>query len=281
MSEQAAPSRGPVDIRLAVCAEMVFLDLPIEERVRRIADAGFDVELWDTRKHDVEQLVATGAKFSSMTGYSAGSVIDPDTAPDVLRTAAELIPTALELGVSRMVVHPAELINGQAARPAFRATGQMWLTGLRTLEKLGELGAEHGVTFALENLNTIIDHPGIPLARAKDTLALVEAIKHPNVKMMLDIYHAQIGEGNLIDLLGRALPHIGEIQVADVPGRCEPGTGEIHFPAIARALDEIGYKGTVGMEAWAESDSELALARFREAFTLRRSVPFGAGISTG
>ena len=91
--------------------------------------------------------------------------------------------------------------------------------------------------------------------------------------MMLDLYHAQIGEGNLIDLLRRALPHIGEIQVADVPGRCEPGTGEINYPAIARALEQAGYTGTVGMEAWAESDSGLALERFREAFTVRRAVP--------
>ena len=84
---------------------------------------------------------------------------------------------------------------------------------------------------------------------------------------MLDLYHAQIGEGGLIELCRRALPYIGEIQVADVPGRCEPGTGEIAYPAVARALVEMGYRGTVGLEAFASSDPELALARFREAFT--------------
>jgi hydroxypyruvate isomerase len=62
---------------------------------------------------------------------------------------------------------------------------------------------------------------------------------------------------------------IGEIQVADVPGRQEPGTGEINYPAIARALADIGYDGTVAMEAWAsESESERALDRFRTAFTV-------------
>ena len=86
--------------------------------------------------------------------------------------------------------------------------------------------------------------------------------------MMLDLYHAQIGEGNLIELLRRAAPFIGEIQVADVPGRCEPGTGEINYPAIASALAGIGYRGTVGLEAWASGDDELALRRFREAFTV-------------
>jgi hydroxypyruvate isomerase len=85
---------------------------------------------------------------------------------------------------------------------------------------------------------------------------------------MLDLYHAQIGEGNLIELCRRALPYIGEIQVADVPGRCEPGTGEINYPKIATALAEMGYRGTIGLEGWASGDDELALDRFRRAFTV-------------
>jgi hydroxypyruvate isomerase len=84
--------------------------------------------------------------------------------------------------------------------------------------------------------------------------------------MNFDIYHAQIGEGNLIELLHEALPIIGEIQVADVPGRQEPGTGEINYPMIAKALKDMKYSGVIGMEAWASSDSEVAIARFKDAF---------------
>ena len=124
------------------------------------------------------------------------------------------------------------------------------------------------MTFCLENMNTDVDHPGVPFARAADTLALVEAVGRPGLRMMLDLYHAQIGEGNLIELVRRAGPLIGEVHVADVPGRCEPGTGEINYPAVALVLDELGYRGTVGLEAWASGDSEHALARFREAFTV-------------
>jgi len=124
------------------------------------------------------------------------------------------------------------------------------------------------VTFVLENLNTAVDHPGTPFAKAADCLALVEAVDSPALKLMLDLYHAQIGEGNLIELVRRCGPAIGEIQVADVPGRCEPGTGEINYPAIARALAEMGYDGTIGLEAFASSDSTLALERFRDAFSV-------------
>lgn len=262
-----------MSFRLAVCAEMVYGELPLIDRVRRIHDQGFEVELWDTRGRDIAALAATGARFSSMSGYFGGSVIDPSTAHEVLASAEKLIPTALELGVERMVVHPAELgEGGRAVRPVQRSTGEMWLTGLRTLEQLAELGQKHGIVFALENLNTILDHPGIPLARAKDTLAMVRAVNHPNVKMMLDLYHAQIGEGNLIELLRSAQPFTGEIQVADVPGRFEPGTGEINYPAIAKALRDAGYSGVIGMEASAIGGQgiqagDTALAAFRAAFT--------------
>ncbi len=96
----------------------------------------------------------------------------------------------------------------------------------------------------------------------------MSAVDNPHLRLMLDLYHAQIGEGNLIELVRRCLPYVGEIQVADVPGRCEPGTGEIRYPAIAGALAEAGYAGAVGLEAFAAGDSVVALERFREAFTL-------------
>lgn len=257
---------------LAVSSEMVFTELPIIERVRRIHDMGFAVEIWSWHDKDLNALTATGARFTSMTGYLHGDLIDPASADEVVRTAELSIKAAEKLGVSRLNLHPAELDGeGNAVRPRQRATGEMWLTALRTLERIGDLGAEAGVQFCVENLNTIVDHPGIPLARAKDTLALIEGVAHPNVKMMLDLYHAQIGEGNLIELVRRCGDAIGEIQVADVPGRREPGTGEINYPAIAKALRDINYTGTIGMEAWASGEgvagSEAALEAFRAAFS--------------
>ncbi len=255
------------DFDLAVCSEMVFTDLPIGDRVRRIDELGFAVEIWSWHDKDLAALAATGARFSSMTGYLQGDLIDADSADDVVRTAASSLKAAEQLGVPRLNLHTAQLVDGSAARPRFRADGRMWLTALRTLERIGELGAAAGVTFCVENLNTAVDHPGVPLARAKDTLALVEAVGHPNVRMMLDLYHAQIGEGNLVELVRRCGDAIGEVQVADVPGRCEPGTGEIYYPAIARALRDIGFTGTVGLEAWASGDDVVALEAFRAAFT--------------
>jgi hydroxypyruvate isomerase len=252
-------------MRLAVCAEMVFTDLPMIERVERIHAAGFDVEIWDHTTKDIEALRNTGATFSSMTGYVRGALtFDQD---QLLKTAEQSIEVAHRLGCPRLNLHGTELGEGGLPRvPQYEVTGEMWLTAAKTLTQLAELGERNDVTFVLENLNTEVDHPGVPFARAADTYALVKAVDHPHLRLMLDLYHAQIGEGNLIALLEKTFPYIGEIQIADVPGRCEPGTGEINYPAIAGALRRIGYTGTIGLEAFASSDSELALRRFRDAF---------------
>lgn len=253
---------------LAVCAEMVFTDLPMNERVRRIDALGFQVEIWDWTVKDIQSLVATGATFSSMTGYITGDLVTADGTEELLATAEKSIPVAARLGIPRLNLHGTGLDgHGLPVRPLPSPTGPQWLAAARTLTRIAELGERHGVVFCLENLNTAVDHPGTPFARAEDTLALVEAVDSPHLRMMLDLYHAQIGEGNLVELIHRCAQAIGEVQVADVPGRCEPGTGEIRYPVVARALADIGFTGTVGLEAWASGSSEEALLRFREAFT--------------
>jgi hydroxypyruvate isomerase len=255
---------------LAASAEMLFLDLPFVDRVRRLHELGFMVEIWDWTTKDVDALVATGASYSSMTGYVEGSLIDAARGVRrLIETAEQSIEVALRLGCPRLNLHGTGLdALGQPVDPVEVVTGRMWLQARDTLATLAGMGERAGVVFTLENLNTAVDHPGVPFARAADTSALVRSVDSPALRMNLDLYHAQIGEGNLVDLVRRSLPWVGEVQVADVPGRCEPGTGEINYPAIATALREAGYDGVVALEAWASGDDLLALERFRDAFTL-------------
>ncbi|MDH6287713.1 TIM barrel protein [Rhodococcus opacus] len=252
---------------LAASAEMIYLDLPFLDRVHRIAERGLQVEIWDWSNKDIDALAAVGAEFSSMTGYLEGNLTEPDGVEALLTTAQQSLDVAKRLDCPRLNLHGTGLDNrGLPVRPVETVTPAMWLTAADTLRKVAELGEQAGRVFTLENLNLAVDHPGTPFATAADTLALVRAVDNPHLRMNLDLYHAQIGEGNLIELVRKALPYIGEIQVADVPGRCEPGTGEIHYPAVAAALRDLGYTGVVGLEGWAKNDPDDALDAFEAAF---------------
>jgi len=255
--------------QLSVCAEMVFLDLPFVERVARIDALGFGVEIWNWANKDLDALVATGARFTSMTGYLSGNLTDEEDIAQLLHSARQSLVVAQRLNCPSLNLHGTGLDpQGLPVKPVQVVTGAMWMKAAETLTRLAQMGEEADKVFTLENLNLPLDHPGTPFAKAGDTLALVEAVNRPGLKMNLDLYHAQIGEGNLIELIRRCGPAIGEIQVADVPGRKQPGTGEINYRAIARTLDEIGYQGVVAMEGWAAGDSTEALQQFRDHFTL-------------
>jgi hydroxypyruvate isomerase len=254
---------------LAACAEMLWPERPMAWRLKRLTEMGFQCGIWNWTSHDLDMLDKSGAVFSSMTGYISGGLADEEGAAELLATAAQSIEVGKRLKVARLNLHGTGLgEGGLPVTPCETVTGAMWLKARDTLNRIADLADKNGVTFMIENLNLKVDHPGVPFARIEDTLALVTAINRPGLTLNLDLYHVQIGEGNLIDWCRKCLPYIGEIQVADVPGRREPGTGEINYAGVARALQAMNYRGPVCMEAFASSSAEDALAAFRQAFTV-------------
>ena len=257
-----------MSFQLAACAEMLWRDRPMEWRAARLKEMGFGVGLWNWPAWDVDALVKTGATFTIMNGYLQGRLTDAEGADMLLASARETVQVGKRLGVQRLNLHgtglgdmgvPIPLIGSFAPGMVIRARD--------TLHRICDLAAAEGVHFTLENLNPI-DHPGCPFGATADVLALVSSVNRPELRINLDLYHTQIGEGDLIRWTEACLPWIGEVQVADNPGRCEPGTGEINYAGVARALKGMGYSGPVGMEAFAKGDEEAALEAFRTAFTV-------------
>jgi len=105
-----------------------------------------------------------------------------------------------------------------------------------------------GVVMVLEPLNWWANHPGLFLRKVPQAYEICKAVASPSCKILDDLYHAQIQEGNLIPNMAKAWSEIAYIQVGDNPGRKEPTTGEINYKNIFKWLHDKGYKGVIGME---------------------------------
>jgi len=106
----------------------------------------------------------------------------------------------------------------------------------------------HGLVMVLEPLNTLRNHPGQFLTRIPQAYLVCKAVASPACKILFDVYHQQITEGNLIPNFDAAWDEVAYVQVGDNPGRNEPGTGEINYRNVFRHLHRKGYTGIVGME---------------------------------
>jgi hydroxypyruvate isomerase len=105
-----------------------------------------------------------------------------------------------------------------------------------------------GLTMVLEPLNPWRDHPGLFLTKVPQAYQICKAVKSPSCKILDDLYHQQITEGNLIPNIDMAWSEIGYFQVGDNPGRKEPTTGEINYLNVFKHINGKGFKGIIGME---------------------------------
>ena len=105
-----------------------------------------------------------------------------------------------------------------------------------------------GVVMVLESLNWWTNHPGLFLRKIPQAYQICRAVGSPSCKILDDLYHQQVQEGNLIPNMEMAWSEIAYIQVGDNPGRKEPTTGEINYKNIFKWLHAKGYEGVIGME---------------------------------
>ena len=119
---------------------------------------------------------------------------------------------------------------------------------IKCIKRLAPIAEKNDVILVMEALNPLVDHKGYFLTRTDQTMTILKAVDSPNVKMLFDIYHQQITEGNVIRNLTENIDRIGHFHVADNPGRKEPGTGELNYKNIFKAIAATNYKGFVALE---------------------------------
>jgi len=130
---------------------------------------------------------------------------------------------------------------------------------VRNLAAVGRVAEDNGLTLVIEPLNTLVNHHGYWLTRMSQAVDIVQEVDSPAVKILMDIYHQQIMEGNIINNLTTYIDLIGHFHTAGVPGRHELVGGELDYRPILRAIDATGYDGYVGLEYRPTMDTDESL----------------------
>ncbi|MDC0354939.1 TIM barrel protein [Flavobacteriaceae bacterium] len=118
---------------------------------------------------------------------------------------------------------------------------------IETLKQASEILEKHDLTMVLEPLN-FRDHPGLFLTESPQAFQICKAVNSKSCKILFDIYHQQIQEGNLIPNIEASWNEIAYFQIGDNPGRNEPTTGEINYKNIFKYIYDKGFNGVLGME---------------------------------
>lgn len=156
------------------------------------------------------------------------------------RDFAQALDYATALGAS--TIHVMAGCVGPQERAAARKTY------VRNLRAAAREAASTGLVLLLEPLN-VRDNPGYLVSRSDELADIIAEVAEPNVKLLFDVYHVQIMEGDLVTRIGRHRDIIGHVQIAGVPDRAEPDeTNEVNYRAILNELDRVGYRGLVGLE---------------------------------
>jgi len=250
------------DLKLSACIEMIFNNVPeFVDRIDGVADSGLPAfEFWGWHNKDL-QAVRERADALSLTvaacGCDAsGALVDPENTEAWAKGARESIAMAKDLGIPTLIV-----TTGNEMDIERRLQHRAVVDGLKGVAPAAEANE---ITLVLEPLNLLVDHAGYYLSTSDEGFEIVSEVGSPRVKLLYDIYHQQITEGNLIATITDNIDAIGHFHVADVPGRFEPGTGEINYANVFAAIAGTDYDGYMGLEFRPTGDHKAALLSTRE-----------------
>ena len=249
----AQPSGQAAPYGLSVMLWTVFKDLPFEKRLAKVAEAGYtQVELVGEYEHwtaaDFDRANAArkrlGIHFDATAGLHNG-VANPATRDAFLAELTQALVPMQTLDCPAMIVLSGNVVAGLAREAQHQAAVETLRQAAKVVE--GKTIAGEPVRLLLECIH-VEENPKIYLTSAREGIEIVRAVNHPQVQFLYDMYHEQMGYGDLIDKLNGNVDAIGLVHIADVPGRHEPGTGEVNYGNIYKKLAAVGYKRNVAME---------------------------------
>ncbi|MCO6043904.1 TIM barrel protein [Aeoliella sp. ICT_H6.2] len=225
---------------------------------------GKPVELQEKIAKTMDQLGMKMGVFVAHGNFSNKAFVtqDKDARAKVVQEIKDSVEVAKRVNAKWMTVVPDGYVTN-------KEWGYQTANCVDLLRECAEVLEPHGLVMVLEPLNWWTNHPGLFLHKIPQAYEICRAVNSPSCKILFDIYHQQIQEGNLIPNIDMAWSEIGYFQCGDNPGRNEPGTGEINYRNVFKHIHSKGFEGIMGMEhgkslRGIEGDREL-IAAYRRA----------------
>jgi len=254
-SQQAAPAAPPKQARITSSVMLWTLKGTLEEKLAKSAHAGVQsTELVSEHLAWSEAEVARYKRVAQSYGLAMDALlgqhdwtkrpvtmVNPDHRDGFLNDVKDSIAWAKKLGIQQIIVMSGNLQPGMSHEAQYASM-------VESGKRAADLAAEANVTLILEPLNSKVDHKGYYLTSCKEGLQAVKDVDNPHFRLLFDIYHEYVQNGNPISTINEAMPYVAVFHVADAPGRHDPGTGKMPWDEIYKTIGKAAYAGYIAME---------------------------------
>ena len=249
-------------MRLCVPIPCFFSKMDFPAAIRKVRELGFDAAEtynWKALDLDVVRAACEEADVELLSMCTTEfRMTDPACRELWLAGLRESCEAAVKVGAKRLITQ----VGPDTGAPREEQHASI-VAALREAKPILETT---GVTIMIEPLNTLVNHPGYYLWSAVEGFEIVREVDHPLVKVVYDIYHQQVMEGNIIPNITNNLDCIAHLHSAGHPGRHELQYGENDYKVIFAAVDKAGYTGSCGLEYSPLMDPEESLREVRRIY---------------
>jgi hydroxypyruvate isomerase len=193
-------------------------------------------------------IIATCTKFFNL--------VDESKREQYIEALNETIEACQILGVKSIITQTGNEIEGATRELQHNAM-------VETLKRCAPICEKADIVLEIEPLNGLVNHKGHYLQRSDEAVEIMDKVASSHVKLVFDVYHQQITEGNVIRNATGYIERINHYHIADNPGRKQPGTGELNYVNILKAIKETGFGGYVGLECGYTIDTDEAIQQFK------------------
>lgn len=257
-------------MKLSVCVDALYNNKNFINSLEKVKEEGYEtIEFWSWWDKDIIALKAAKDKLEiNISAFCTKmiSLTDETQRDAYYEGLKESIEVAKKLGCKKLITQVGNELSGVTRQ-------EQKLSIINGLKKCVSILEKSEIILLIEPLNTLVDHKGYYLSASKEAFDIIDKVNSPNVKVLFDIYHQQIMEGNLISNIMASIDKIGHFHSAGNPGRHELTSGEINYKGIFEAIDTTSYDGYCGLEYFPINDVTDGLKELKKQFI--NTDPFG------